>query len=384
MSARPMDKVCEDLTQAAPAPTYSGVRHVRYCDPYVSCCVAATNRPSFDRIDVQTVITSGSYRFPEEILDADNPQMVVQLPYRTPKQVDLTLTRLSQMEISNGLPIGHLTDAFNAWQSGEGAVNVLLERLLGLVFGVDYWRKTNRRTGQMFVCTYQVEAIKGDITDDMRVTGDVWRGDNAAKLFNRRYVAEGVDPRRVVYVDDRQRPGHHEEKHAAMEERGYVLKTCRLEDGDYACNRAPGVVVDTKSGIQELCENLCYPGVDRFEEAVKRAADKGLKLIILTVAPGCYFDTDIANAIRGYQDLRCAHCGYCRGDVVDNGCAKNPGKPKGANGETALRSMTSLLKDYPDTLKFVFSPTEESAGVCIVDIFRRAERGEMGGDGNVR
>lgn len=371
-----LEQLRADMTVSAPAPTFNNIQKKRIAEPYVSCCVKATNNPSYNRINVYTLITDGRFRCFPEFLDIDNERMVVQLPYKSPREVDLSLTRLSQMEISNDLKAGYLTDAFKEWLFEDGDVSVLLERLLGLVFLVDYWKKANKRTGQTYVCTYQLEAMKKPIADTMIITGDKWTRGNCATFNNRRYVAEAEDQRRIVFVDTRQREGHHDEKHQAIDDRNYFLKSKELSVGDYQCNKAPGVAIDTKSGVEELCQNLCFPDVERFENEVIRAKEQGIQLIVLTVLPNCYTNEQIKSAITSYVEYKCAHCGYCRTDAEDNGCKKHPGEPKGATGAVALNAMSSLLQDYPETLQFRFASSEYDAGVIIVSIFRGVEEGE--------
>ena len=83
---------------------------------------------------------------------------------------------------------------------------------------------------------------------------------------------------RALIEDTRNKPGHHELKHARWEAIGQPPVRSKLAFGDYAL--VPPVSVDTKKDIQELAMDITQEH-ERFRAECEGARDAGCRLVVL-------------------------------------------------------------------------------------------------------
>lgn len=83
-----------------------------------------------------------------------------------------------------------------------------------------------------------------------------------------------------VLIDQRQKEGKHDLKHAQIVEQGYDTQVVLLDFGDYMFDGIDTVSVDTKYSVQELYQDLISDH-GRFRREVIRAYEQKAKLYIL-------------------------------------------------------------------------------------------------------
>lgn len=101
----------------------------------------------------------------------------------------------------------------------------------------------------------------------------------------------------VIIEDSRQKRGKHEEKRMYFADQGIIVKRAQLPYGDYMI--MPSIVVDTKSGIVEIAQNLCGNASERnrFTEEMKGAKLAGIKLVFL-------IETNLIDEISDLYDVK--------------------------------------------------------------------------------
>lgn len=104
------------------------------------------------------------------------------------------------------------------------------------------------------------------------------------------YDADKLDPAffdrplsKVIFVDDRQRKGHHDEKHSYLNNQGFELETHRLIAGDYASDSS-NVTIDTKQ-VEELI--TCFgKEYGRFKASLEKANGRGYRMYVVVEGSG--------------------------------------------------------------------------------------------------
>lgn len=170
----------------------------------------------------------------------------------------------------------------------------------------------------------------------------------------------------TIFVDSRQRAGHHDEKHGAMTAAGWHLETTTLGTGDYIM---PGsrYIVETKGDLEELAGNIDRERARWVAELV-RANTQGFALLVLVTEPGIRGPEDIA----AWTPSACKSCGRC--DPHETGlCAKSDGdKPMCGRGLVAALEALATGADTVHRLMFVDDETTAAA--------RLVEWLQMGGE----
>jgi len=167
----------------------------------------------------------------------------------------------------------------------------------------------------------------------------------------------------ICFVDARQKPGKHDEKHQALLDGGVALQTATLDVGDYMVVGNP-YTVDTKRSLGELADNLTEE-MGRFEAEVRRAEQSGLKLVVLTTLDG-EADAVSSASLATWEHPRCRECDVCDYEHVDKrpGICPLDGRVI-ATGEHILNGMDYLIERYPGTVEFRFVQTETEAAEAI-------------------
>lgn len=120
---------------------------------------------------------------------------------------------------------------------------------------------------------------------------------------------------------------HKEQLYRVMRQIKAVGHDCRiqkLDTGDYQIEGLPGVVLDRKLDLLELCGNVCQQH-ERFQRELARAREAGIKLIFL-----CEHGDDV----RTVEDVK----------AWDNPRRKK--SPKATTGEQLYKSMMTMVDRY--------------------------------------
>lgn len=104
----------------------------------------------------------------------------------------------------------------------------------------------------------------------------------------------------------------------------------KLDTGDYQIDGLPGVVLDRKLNLLELCSNVCQQH-DRFQRELARARDQGIKLIFLCEHGGQIRTVD---DVRGWKNPRIAK------------------SPRATTGEQLYKSMQTMIDRYGVSFHF--------------------------------
>lgn len=97
----------------------------------------------------------------------------------------------------------------------------------------------------------------------------------------------------MIYVDTREKKNRHVLDY--FERHGVAYEMKCLETADYLDPDRPGVAVDRKQNLDELASNLCTRDSGRFWREARRAADSGLRLVVLCEHGG---------AVRSLDDVK--------------------------------------------------------------------------------
>lgn len=145
----------------------------------------------------------------------------------------------------------------------------------------------------------------------------------------------------VVQIDTREKARAIRQIIRTFDAKGVKHYTSKLFVGDYMALDNPKVIVDRKQNLLEVCNNVCQDH-ERFRAELKRAADCGIKLIIL-VEHG----EDIASLedVIFWQNPRLAK------------------SPKAISGERLYKTMRTIERKYG--CKFAFCQKKDT-GVEIL------------------
>lgn len=84
----------------------------------------------------------------------------------------------------------------------------------------------------------------------------------------------------VIQIDTREKDRAIKQIVRTFDEEGVRHYVSKLYVGDYMSLDNPRLIIDRKQNLLEVCGNVCQDH-DRFRAELKRAADNGIKLIIL-------------------------------------------------------------------------------------------------------
>ena len=97
-----------------------------------------------------------------------------------------------------------------------------------------------------------------------------------------------------IIVDSREKPQAIRGILTYFDRHGIEWEKRKLETGDYMLDGQPGLLLDRKCGIGELCMNLCSPDRRRFYNEIRRAHDQGVRLVILCEQAGVRSLADVS------------------------------------------------------------------------------------------
>ena len=84
----------------------------------------------------------------------------------------------------------------------------------------------------------------------------------------------------TVQIDSREKPKAIKNIVAEFDKQDVTHFVSKLPCGDYMSLDNPRLIIDRKQNLQELCGNVCQQH-ERFTNALRRAKENGIKLIIL-------------------------------------------------------------------------------------------------------
>lgn len=98
----------------------------------------------------------------------------------------------------------------------------------------------------------------------------------------------------MIIVDTREQKWDHIRKY--FDEHGIEYVIQKLDEGDYMDTEHPGIVIDRKANLQEICGNLSYgmKNIVRFVNECKRAKDHNIRFIVLIEGTSCRKTSDLA------------------------------------------------------------------------------------------
>lgn len=145
----------------------------------------------------------------------------------------------------------------------------------------------------------------------------------------------------VIQIDTREKQKAIRQIIRTFDAKGVKHYTSKLFVGDYMALDNPRVIVDRKQNLLEVCNNVCQDH-ERFRAELKRAADYGIKLIIL-VEHG-----------EGIASLE---------DVIFWQNPRLARSPKAISGERLYKTMRTIERKYG--CKFAFCDKKDT-GVEIL------------------
>ena len=97
----------------------------------------------------------------------------------------------------------------------------------------------------------------------------------------------------MIIADTRERANGHILRYFDRHEIPYRI--AKVDTGDYISDEHPGIAVERKKNLSELCHNLCSPDRMRFYAECRRAREEGVRLIVLCEHGG---------KIKSFADVR--------------------------------------------------------------------------------
>lgn len=83
----------------------------------------------------------------------------------------------------------------------------------------------------------------------------------------------------MIICDSREKKNQHILRYFDAENIPYEIR--KLDTGDYMESLNPGLTIDRKQNLDELCGNLFSPDKSRFWREVRRAKEDRIKMIVL-------------------------------------------------------------------------------------------------------
>lgn len=163
---------------------------------------------------------------------------------------------------------------------------------------------------------------------------------------------------RALIEDTRNKPGHHELKHARWEAIGQPTVRSKLAFGDYAL--VPPVSVDTKNSIQELAMDITQEH-ERFRSECEGARDAGCRLVVLVE------NEDGVRDLDGLRKWREPEASFRRRRAKMRYC-----------GSRIAAACETMRERYG--VEFAFCAPEDAADF-VLDILGRGEHARLVGGG---
>lgn len=134
----------------------------------------------------------------------------------------------------------------------------------------------------------------------------------------------------VIQIDTREHKFELARVQRQIEKQGASTFVKKLDVGDYMNVEVPGLSIDRKKNLQELCSNVCQQH-ERFHRELVRANKMGIQLIILIEHGG---------------DISCLEDVY----FWDNPRLKK--SPKATKGDSLYRSLITIRDRYGVRFEF--------------------------------
>ena len=167
----------------------------------------------------------------------------------------------------------------------------------------------------------------------------------------------------TIYVDTRQKQGHHDEKHNHLMDMGYNLAEVTLPFGDYIMNpTGEGFrrVVDTKHGLGELAGNVSPSDRKRFVAELDRAREAGYEMLVLVTE---------STKMRGPSDImhwtpeECKSCRMCFSPHDRKEFCKKTYGSKPLCGDALLKALDLYCVQHGAQIRFVRDEAEAADGI---------------------
>ena len=149
----------------------------------------------------------------------------------------------------------------------------------------------------------------------------------------------------VVQIDTREKARAIRQIVRTFDAKGVKHYTSKLFVGDYMALDNPKVIVDRKQNLLEVCNNVCQDH-ERFRAELKRAADCGIKLIILV---------EHGDGIASLED------------VIFWQNPRLAKSPKAISGERLYKTMRTIERKYG--CKFAFC-NKSDTGKRIIELLQ--------------
>lgn len=149
----------------------------------------------------------------------------------------------------------------------------------------------------------------------------------------------------VVQIDTREKARAIRQIIRTFDAKGVKHYTSKLFVGDYMALDNPKVIVDRKQNLLEVCNNVCQDH-ERFRAELKRAADCGIKLIILV---------EHGDGIASLED------------VIFWQNPRLAKSPKAISGERLYKTMRTIERKYG--CKFAFC-NKSDTGKRIIELLQ--------------
>lgn len=152
----------------------------------------------------------------------------------------------------------------------------------------------------------------------------------------------------VIQIDTREHKFELARVQRQIEKQGASTFVKKLDVGDYMNVEVPGLSIDRKKNLQELCSNVCQQH-ERFRRELVRANKMGIQLIILVEHGG---------------DISCLEDVY----FWDNPRLKK--SPKATKGDSLYRSLITIRDRYGVRFEFC---DKRHTGRKIVELLSNGE-----------
>ena len=153
----------------------------------------------------------------------------------------------------------------------------------------------------------------------------------------------------VIQIDTREHKFELARVQRQIEKQGASTFVKKLDVGDYMNVEVPGLSIDRKKNLQELCSNVCQQH-ERFRRELVRANKMGIQLIILVEHGG---------------DINCLEDVY----FWDNPRLKK--SPKATKGDSLYRSLITIRDRYGVRFEFC---DKRHTGRKIVELLSNGEK----------
>jgi len=156
---------------------------------------------------------------------------------------------------------------------------------------------------------------------------------------------------KVILCDTRQHKGKHENKMKWWARHGVATSVQKLDFGDYMVDGS-NISIDTKRSMAEVAGN-CTRDHERFAREMRRAADKGYRLVILVEAGNQY---QCVGDVRRWTNNHCKACfhmreKHCNPKDTRGKCIKH-GTRKPVQGPQLSKIMATMEKEYGARFEF--------------------------------